>query len=296
MKVVDLNVLIYATDETAAHHVPAKGWLERALSSTETIGIVTAVAVGYVRLTTSPRVDGGAARRRDQSGGRARLVSARRNVMAPEPTPRHYGLLEELLAPIGTAGNLVSDAHLAALAIEHGAELCSFDRDFGRFSGLRWIEPDLRQLTAQRVAAVPLRPLATGERSVTTRRRSEHHELDVLAGEDRARGDEGVAADDEVLAEGVDVAEATLERAVRVQRASAAGPVGGGDDRGRPVDGPHGGGPSVRSLFHRQRVARRRGRPDLRGLVVEEASRGPQVGVGGGQVELEQRVSAERDR
>ena len=63
------------------------------------------------------------------------------NVTAPQPTSRHYEVLDRLLAPIGTGGNLVSDANLAALAVEHGAVLCSFDRDFGRFSGIRWVEP-----------------------------------------------------------------------------------------------------------------------------------------------------------
>jgi uncharacterized protein len=141
VKLVDLNVLLYATDDTSAHHHTAKPWLDRAISSSETIGIATAVATGYVRLTTSPRV---MHRPLDvhSSIGVVRDWYRRPNVTAPEPTPRHFALIEELLGPIGTAGNLVSDAHLAALAIEHGAELYSFDRDFSRFSGLRWIEPD----------------------------------------------------------------------------------------------------------------------------------------------------------
>ena len=140
MKLVDLNVLLYATDETASHHASAKTWLDAALSSTETIGIPTAAAIGYVRLTTSPRV-------MESPLDVATSVAVvrgwygRPNVTAPEPTDRHFRLIEELLAPIGTAGNLVADAHLAALSIEHGAELCSFDRDFGRFSGVRWFEP-----------------------------------------------------------------------------------------------------------------------------------------------------------
>lgn len=141
MKIVDLNVLLYATDETSVHHARAKTWVERALSSTETIGIPTAVAIGYLRLTTSPRIVE-APLDLPTSAGVVRGWYRRANVTAPEPTPRHFQLVEELLAPIGTAGNLVSDAHLAALAIEHGAELCSFDHDFGRFSGLRWIEPE----------------------------------------------------------------------------------------------------------------------------------------------------------
>jgi hypothetical protein len=57
------------------------------------------------------------------------------------PTDRHSAVLRELLSPLGTAGNLTSDAHLAALAIEHGAELCSCDTDFARFGGVRWTDP-----------------------------------------------------------------------------------------------------------------------------------------------------------
>ncbi len=57
------------------------------------------------------------------------------------PTDRHAAVLRDLLAPLGAGGNLTSDAHLAALAIEHGATLCSHDNDFSRFAGLRWVDP-----------------------------------------------------------------------------------------------------------------------------------------------------------
>lgn len=57
------------------------------------------------------------------------------------PTDRHVAIMRELLQPLGTGGNLVNDAHLAALAIEHGATICSFDNDFSRFAGVRWIRP-----------------------------------------------------------------------------------------------------------------------------------------------------------
>jgi predicted nucleic acid-binding protein len=67
---------------------------------------------------------------------------SRPNVVVPGPTRRHFDILGELLAALGTAGNLVSDAHLAALAVEHGAELCSYDHDFARFPGLDWRLPD----------------------------------------------------------------------------------------------------------------------------------------------------------
>ena len=140
MKLVDLNVLVYATDETSIHHQRARAWLDHAMSSSETIGLATAVAIGFLRLTTSPRI---MASPLDAATSLAvvRGWYRRPNVTAPEPTPRHYQLLESLLGPIGTAGNLVTDAHLAALAIEHGADLYSFDRDFARFSGVRWLEP-----------------------------------------------------------------------------------------------------------------------------------------------------------
>jgi predicted nucleic acid-binding protein len=57
------------------------------------------------------------------------------------PTERHAGILRNLITHVGTAGNLTTDAHLAALAIEHGAQLCSADADFSRFPGLRWVDP-----------------------------------------------------------------------------------------------------------------------------------------------------------
>lgn len=63
------------------------------------------------------------------------------NTTVVHPTERHTALLRQLLVPLGTAGNLVSDAHLAALSIEHGAELCSSDADFSRFPGIRWHNP-----------------------------------------------------------------------------------------------------------------------------------------------------------
>lgn len=141
MKLVDLNVLIYATDSATRHHTSAKTWLDRAMTGTETIGLPTSVTVGYVRITTNPRI-----MKSPLAVGRAvdmvRIWLARPNVTTPQPTDRHYGVLEELLNSIGVGGNLVSDAHLAALAIEHGAALCTFDTDFARFPGLVTDRPE----------------------------------------------------------------------------------------------------------------------------------------------------------
>ncbi|WP_334144466.1 TA system VapC family ribonuclease toxin [Rhabdothermincola sp.] len=140
MILVDLNVLIYATDRTSAHHEVARSWLERTISSTETVGIPTAVAIGFVRLTTSHRI----MRSPLDAGTSIGVVAGwyrRPNVTAPQPTDRHFDLLAHLLDAVGTAGSLVPDAHLAALAIEHNAQLYSFDQDFQCFSGLRWAVP-----------------------------------------------------------------------------------------------------------------------------------------------------------
>lgn len=140
MKILDLNVLLYATDTTAARHPVARPWLDRVLSSAETVGLPTAVTVGYVRITTNPRVMASPLDVRTATDV-VKGWLARPNVTVPVPTARHYDVMAELLAPLGAGGNLVADAHLAALAREHGAELCSFDRDLGRFAGVRWVEP-----------------------------------------------------------------------------------------------------------------------------------------------------------
>lgn len=140
MKLVDANVLIYAVDEDSPHHNVAKPWLEEHLSGSETFAFAWAVLLAFIRLVTNPRVF-----EKPLSGDEALdLVDswlAQTNATVLHPTDRHSLLLRELLAPLGTAGNLTSDAHLAALAIEHGAELCSGDADYGRFAGLQWTNP-----------------------------------------------------------------------------------------------------------------------------------------------------------
>jgi uncharacterized protein len=140
VKVVDLNVLIYATDTASKHHASARTWLDGAMASSSTIGLPTAVTVGFVRLVTNPRV-----MLRPLSPSRAiEIVESwltRSNVSVPQPTARHYAVVRELLEATGVGGNLVSDAHLAALAIEYGAELCTFDSDFTRFPGVVSFRP-----------------------------------------------------------------------------------------------------------------------------------------------------------
>jgi toxin-antitoxin system PIN domain toxin len=146
VKLPDINLLIYAADDSSRHFGPARRWLEQVLSGTEEIGFAWVVLLGFIRISTNP-----AAFANPLSTERAFeyveswLASPVATVI--HPTERHAGHLRDLLMPLGTAGNLTSDAHLAALAVEHGAELCSCDTDFARFPDLRWTDPMRRSST-----------------------------------------------------------------------------------------------------------------------------------------------------
>ncbi len=140
MKLPDVNLLLYAYDSESSRHGAAREWLEETLSGAETVAFSWAVMVGFVRIATNPAIFA----RPWDAGAALDVVDAwlaQPVVTAVHPTNRHAAVLRDLLAPLGAAGNLTSDAHLAALAIEHGATLCSSDNDFSRFSGLRWIDP-----------------------------------------------------------------------------------------------------------------------------------------------------------
>jgi toxin-antitoxin system PIN domain toxin len=114
----------------------ARGWMERALSSTETIGFAFVVLLAFVRIGTNPRVmraplEPGEAL--DQVGDW--LAQSPASIL--NPGPRHLAIWREQISVSGAAGNLTTDAHLASLAIEHSATLTSFDGDFHRFGGLK---------------------------------------------------------------------------------------------------------------------------------------------------------------
>jgi len=140
MKLVDANILLYAVNEDAPLHRPARSWLEGALSGTETIAFCWSVLLAFVRLSTRTAVFPRPLSIEEAFDLVESWLSQPCVTMA-HPTERHARVLRELLAPLGTAGNLPTDAHLAALALEHGAEMCSCDRDFARFPGLRWMNP-----------------------------------------------------------------------------------------------------------------------------------------------------------
>ena len=140
MIVPDLNLLVYAYNRDAPHHAAARRWWEELLNGDEPVRLPWAVILGFIRLSTHrsvlvvPLVAAVALEH-------VREWLERPNVEVLEPGAQHLAILAGLLGRAGVAGNLVTDAHLAALAIEHQAELQSNDTDFGRFAGLRWRNP-----------------------------------------------------------------------------------------------------------------------------------------------------------
>jgi toxin-antitoxin system PIN domain toxin len=140
VKLPDVNLLLYAVDESSARHGPARAWVEERLSGAETFALAWVVLLAFIRLTTSSRVFQSPLTP-SQALDLVDSWLAQPCATVVHPTSRHAPVLRQLLEPLGTAGNLTTDAHLAALAIEHGAELCSTDTDFSRFAGLRWTNP-----------------------------------------------------------------------------------------------------------------------------------------------------------
>jgi len=136
---VDVNLLVLATMQGAKRHQAARRWLTSRLEGTSRVGLPWAVLLGFTRVVANPR-----AFARPVAPAAAwqqvRAWLALPSVWVPAPTERHAELVAELLAG-ESQPKLVPDAHLAALAIEHGLILCSNDRDFSRFEGLRWQDP-----------------------------------------------------------------------------------------------------------------------------------------------------------
>lgn len=140
MKLVDANVLLYAVNTDAPHHERSVRWLDGALSGADTVAFAWIALLAFVRLSTkaelfpTPLGVGGAMDRVDAWLGAAPAVII-------EPTVDHPRILRDLLRPLGSGGNLVNDAHLAALSIEHRCGIVSFDNDFDRFAGVDWTLP-----------------------------------------------------------------------------------------------------------------------------------------------------------
>ena len=136
MKTPDANLLLYAIDPGSRHHDRARDWLEQELSGADTVAFTWPVLLAVLRLTTNPAVFEPAL----EPGVALDLIDGWLEQPVStiiDPAERHAAILRELVSASGAAGNLTSDAHLAAIAIAHGATLATFDADFHRFGGLK---------------------------------------------------------------------------------------------------------------------------------------------------------------
>lgn len=136
----DLNLLVYAYNSDAPAHRRAKAWWESCLSDMRSVGLPWVAILGYLRLMTNRRVLV-APFTPQEAIGHIQSWLERPNVQILQPGPRHLDLLDHLMRDAQAAGDLTTDVHLAALAIEHQAELHTNDGDFSRFPGLRWTNP-----------------------------------------------------------------------------------------------------------------------------------------------------------
>ena len=135
MRIVDANVLLHAVNRSSDDHETARKWLDESLQSSETIGFPWVALLAFVRLSTKSVVFPSPLSI-SEALGVVRVWLDSSNSQPVAPGQRHLEILSVLLVEAGTGGNLTTDAHLAAIAIEHGAELWSFDRDFAKFPGL----------------------------------------------------------------------------------------------------------------------------------------------------------------
>lgn len=140
MILVDANILVYAHVKSFEQHRRARVWLDRQLNGSAPVGLPWESLLAFLRLVTNARVFD-RPERMSAAWRQVRDWLGCSAVWIPLPSDRHAGLLDRLLAAPGVRGNLVPDAHLAALAIEHGVTLCSSDGDFARFPGLNWTNP-----------------------------------------------------------------------------------------------------------------------------------------------------------
>ena len=140
MNLPDVNVLIYALRKGQPHHAKSRAWLESTVNGDSAFGLSRQVLSAVVRLMTNARIY-----RPPETVATAfaycNWLTARSNCVVLEPGPRHWSIFEQLCVDTNTRGPRVTDAWLAALAIEHGCEWITFDRDYARFPGLKWSVP-----------------------------------------------------------------------------------------------------------------------------------------------------------
>lgn len=138
--IVDANILVYAADRSSRFHDRARHWLEEALNGPVRIGLPWQSLTAFLRIVTHPRA-AAAPLTGDDAWGLVENWLAADAAWVPVPTNHHREVLGRLITANDLRGNLVPDAHLAALAIEHGLGVCSADSDFARFPELRWVNP-----------------------------------------------------------------------------------------------------------------------------------------------------------
>ena len=140
MRLVDVNVLVYAFRADAPHHAAHRAWVEALVGSDEAYAVSDQVLAGFLRVVTHPRIF----HPPTPIGSALAFTHAfreRANAVPLSPGARHWSIFTRLCEAVGARGNLVPDAWLAALSIESGCEFVSTDRDYARFPGLRWKHP-----------------------------------------------------------------------------------------------------------------------------------------------------------
>ena len=137
---VDANLLLFAVDRSSPFHGAAAAWLTGALNDARRVGIPWPSLAAFLRISTNPRASEHPLAP-DDAWRHVEAWLACDPVWIPAPRERHAEILGGLVVTYQLRGNLVSDAHLAALAIEHGLTVCSADTDFARFREIRWVNP-----------------------------------------------------------------------------------------------------------------------------------------------------------
>jgi uncharacterized protein len=135
MRIVDANVLLYAVDSRAPHHRAAKKWLDAALNGDEPTGFCWTVLLAFLRISTKSNINANALSIEQALTIVDTWLRARTSVVI-DPVTGHTTILRQLLSKTGTGGNLTSDAHIAAIALEQRATVVTFDSDFARFAGV----------------------------------------------------------------------------------------------------------------------------------------------------------------
>jgi toxin-antitoxin system PIN domain toxin len=140
MIIVDANLPLYAEDSLSPHHAAAREWWDDMLSGAEPVALCWPVLTAFLRISTNPRLHNRPLTS-DEAMDRVQSWIEQPCVRIVQPTEEHWPLFQRMIRDGRAAASLVSDAHLAALAIEHNCELQSTDSDFARFPGLKWRNP-----------------------------------------------------------------------------------------------------------------------------------------------------------